>query len=129
MARRKRNPRRCAGVLDGYVCLAPNEEMKRSASPLARLARLTAAAIALLSVLPCVASARVVRVIVDRRESIADGAAFGNAGAYERLVGRIFFAFDPSNPRDRQIVDLARAPRNAAGEVEAWAEFVLLRPV
>jgi hypothetical protein len=103
--------------------------MKRSASQLARLARLTAAAIALLSVLPCVALARVVRVIVDRRESLADGATFGKAGAYERLVGRIFFAFDPSNPHDRQIVDLARAPRNAAGEVEAWAEFVLLRPV
>ena len=102
---------------------------RAAASQLARLARLAAAALTLVSVIPCVALARVVRVVVDRRESIADGAAFGSAGAYERLVGRIFFAFDPSNPHDRQIVDLARAPRNAAGEVEAWAEFVLLRPV
>jgi hypothetical protein len=94
-----------------------------------QLVRLTVASIALLAGIPGVALARVVRVVVDRRESIAGGAAFGNVGAYERLVGRIFFAFDPSNPHDRQIVDLARAPRNAHGEVEAWAEFVLLRPV
>jgi hypothetical protein len=79
--------------------------------------------------MPRGALARVVRVVVDRREAIAGGAAFGDAGAYERVVGRIFFAFDPSNPHDRQIVDLSLAPRNAAGEVEAWAEFVLLRPV
>src|SRR5690349_15202979 len=73
------------------------------------------------------AAARVVRVVVDRRDPIPG--TFGAAGAYERLVGRVFFAFDPRNPHDRQIVDLARAPRNAAGEVEAWGEFVLLRPV
>ncbi|MFL5613940.1 MAG: alpha/beta hydrolase domain-containing protein [Gemmatimonadaceae bacterium] len=96
---------------------------------LARLVCLTGLAIAALVTLPGAALARVVRVVIDRRQSIADGAAFGNAGAYERLVGRIFFAFDPSNPHDRQIVDLSLAPRNAAGEVEAWAEFVLLRPV
>src|SRR5919202_67435 len=77
---------------------------------------------------PSAASARVVRVIVDRREDVAGGAPFGAAGAYERLVGRVFFAFDPANPHDRQIVDLALAPRNAAGEVEAWSEFVMLRP-
>ncbi|AHG92297.1 hypothetical protein J421_4762 (plasmid) [Gemmatirosa kalamazoonensis] len=77
---------------------------------------------------PRAAAARVVRVVVDRREPVADGAAFGSAGAYERLVGRVFFAFDPNNPHDRQIVDLALAPRNAAGEVEAWAEFTMLRP-
>src|SRR6476659_9186203 len=98
------------------------------ASRLARLACLTIAAIVLLAAVSRVALARVVRVVIDRRESIADGAPFGDAGAYERLVGRIFFAFDPANPHDRQIVDLSRAPRNASGEVEAWAEFVLLRP-
>jgi len=34
-----------------------------------------------------------------------------------------------ADQHDRQIVDLSRAPRNANGEVEAWAEFVMLRPV
>ncbi|HMI57761.1 MAG TPA: alpha/beta hydrolase domain-containing protein [Gemmatimonadaceae bacterium] len=78
---------------------------------------------------PASALAHVVRVVIDTREPLAAGASFGNAGAYERLTGRVYFAFDPSNPHDRQIVDLSRAPRNAQGEVEAWAEFVMLRPV
>jgi hypothetical protein len=78
---------------------------------------------------PSSALAHVVRVVIDKREPIAGGASFGAAGAYERLTGRVYFAFDPSNPHDRQIVDLSRAPRNARGEVEAWAEFVMLRPV
>jgi len=93
-----------------------------------RVLRLAAALLLLVS-LPRAAAARVVRVVVDRREPVAGGAAFGAAGAYERLVGRVFYAFDPNNPHDRQIVDLALAPRNAAGEVEAWGEFVMLRPV
>jgi hypothetical protein len=78
--------------------------------------------------LPQTVQARVVRVTIDRRELIAGGASFGAAGPYERLVGRVYFAFDPANPHDRQIVDLDRAPRNTAGEVEAWSEFVMLVP-
>ncbi|HEY3384219.1 MAG TPA: alpha/beta hydrolase domain-containing protein [Vicinamibacterales bacterium] len=73
--------------------------------------------------------ARVVKVVVDSRAAVAGGLAFGAAGAYERIAGRVFYAFDPSNPQDRQIVDLSLAPRNAAGEVEAWGEVVILRPV
>ena len=98
--------------------------LARTASYLAALcASLTAALAA-----PRSADARVVRVVVDRREGVAGGASLGGAPAYERLAGRVYFAFDPNNPHDRQIVDLARAPRNARGEVEAWAEFALLRP-
>lgn len=73
--------------------------------------------------------ARVVRLVVDSRAPVADGRAFGPAGPYERLVGRIFYAFDPRNPHNQKVVDLALAPRNDKGEVEAWGEFVLLRPV
>ncbi|HEY2065560.1 MAG TPA: alpha/beta hydrolase domain-containing protein [Gemmatimonadaceae bacterium] len=85
-------------------------------------------AIAGLLLLPDAALARVVRVTVDRREVIGNGASFGAAGQYERLVGRVYFAFDPKNPYDRRIVDLDHAPRNAAGDVEAWSEFVMLVP-
>ena len=77
---------------------------------------------------PADALARVVRVTIDKRELIGGGAAFGPAGAYERITGRVYFAFDPANPRDRRIVDLDLAPRNAVGEVEAWSEFVMLLP-
>jgi len=79
--------------------------------------------------IPSSAEARVVRVVIDTREPLAGGASFGTTGAYERITGRVFFAFDPSDRHDRQIVDLGRAPRNAQGEVEAWSEFVMLRPV
>ena len=76
------------------------------------------------------ADARVVRVVVDSRQLIAAGQPIGAAGPCERIVGRVFYAFDPANPHDRQIVDLALAPRNAQGEVEAWGEFVLVgRPI
>jgi hypothetical protein len=91
-----------------------------------RHAAVTALALVLLA--PADALARVVRVTVDRRELIGGGASFGAAGAYERISGRVYFAFDPNNPQDRRIVDLDRAPRNASGEVEAWSEFVMLVP-
>lgn len=88
------------------------------------------AGIALLATLlaPSAALARVVRVTIERREPIGGGMAFGTAGAYDRVTGRVYFAFDPANPQDRRIADLDRAPRNAAGEVEAWGEFVMLVP-
>lgn len=75
------------------------------------------------------AEGKVVRVVVDRREVILDGRAWGDAGAYEKLVGRIFFAFDPRNPANEMVVDLALAPVNGDGMVEAWAEFMVLQPV
>jgi hypothetical protein len=72
------------------------------------------------------ASARVVRVEILSRADIVG--TFGSTGGYERISGRVYFAFDPRNPENRRIVDLALAPRNANGEVEAISEFVMLRP-
>jgi hypothetical protein len=72
------------------------------------------------------AYARVVRVEILSRSDITG--TFGNAGTYERITGRVYFAFDPNNPENRRIVDLALAPRNSNGEVEAVSEFVMLRP-
>ncbi|MGW8265751.1 MAG: alpha/beta hydrolase domain-containing protein [Longimicrobiales bacterium] len=72
--------------------------------------------------------AKVVRVVVDRREDVLGGMVWGQVGAYEKLVGRIFFAFDPANPSNQQVVDLRWAPRNGDGMVEAWAEFMVLQP-
>ena len=70
--------------------------------------------------------ARVVRVEILSRSDIAG--SFGSAGIYERITGRVYFAFDPRNPENQKIVDLSLAPRNARGEVEAVSEFVMLRP-
>jgi hypothetical protein len=73
------------------------------------------------------ASAEVVHVQIDRREDVLGGRAFGRAGAYERLDGRIAFAFDPDNPRNAAIVDLKLAPRSAAGLVEAESDILVLQ--
>ena len=66
---------------------------------------------------------------IERREVVRGGQAFGSAGAYERIAGVLRFAVDPTLPDHRLIADLERAPRNAQGRVEFWADFYLLQPV
>ena len=75
------------------------------------------------------ADAAVARLRIERRETIANGHAFGAAGPYEKLIGRVDFVFDPSVPANDIVVDLKLAPRNAQGGVEASADFYLLKPV
>jgi hypothetical protein len=72
--------------------------------------------------------AEVVRVVIEERADVLEGRAFGGVGAYEKLIGRVYFVFDPDNPMNAHIVDLAGAPRNADGLVEAWANFMVLQP-
>ncbi|HEV7674824.1 MAG TPA: hypothetical protein VGQ12_09865, partial [Candidatus Angelobacter sp.] len=55
--------------------------------------------------------ARVVRVDITSRADIGNGKPFGAAGAYEKIIGRVYFAVDPANQHNRQIVDLDKAPR------------------
>ncbi|NIN72463.1 MAG: hypothetical protein GTO46_11210 [Gemmatimonadetes bacterium] len=69
-----------------------------------------------------------VRIEIVSREDVLDGHTFGPAGPYERIVGVVYFAFDPGDPMNARIVDLALAPRRADGRVEARANFVVLRP-
>ncbi len=58
--------------------------------------------------------------------------AFGGrefaAGRYERFAARATIALVPSDPRNAGIADIALAPRDAAGRVEASADVVILRP-
>src|SRR5215471_10477814 len=75
------------------------------------------------------ADAGVVRLRIERREVIAAGRAFGAAGPYEKLVGKVDFGFDPTLPANDIVVDLKLAPRNARGLVEATADFYMLKPV
>jgi len=72
--------------------------------------------------------ARVVRVEITSRTDIQEGKPFGNVGPYEKILGRVYFAVDPANLHNRQIVDLDKAPRNAHGEVEFSADLYLLKP-
>jgi hypothetical protein len=74
------------------------------------------------------AEAHVTRVEIFSRTDIQDGHTFGLAGPYEKIVGRVYFAVNPDNLRNRLIVDLDKAQRNAQGEVEFSADLYLLKP-
>lgn len=78
---------------------------------------------------PAAARSQVRRVEVTGRETVADGQAFGDAGAYERTRGQIHGEVDPRDARNRVIQDLDLAPRNARGMVEYVATFSLMKPV
>lgn len=95
----------------------------------AKVRRLSLLLVSLLILAPWARlEAKVIRVVVDRREDLLGERVWGEAGVYEKLIGRIFFAFDPENPSNGQVVDLRWAPRNGDGLVEAWADFMVLQP-
>lgn len=62
-------------------------------------------------------------------EPFANGAAFGETGAYERVRGSFKGELDPADARNKVIVNLDKAPRNAKGLVEYEADFFIMRPV
>ena len=74
------------------------------------------------------AAARLTEINVASVEPFADGAAFGDTGAYERVKGTFKGELDPADPRNKVIVNIDKAPRNAAGKVEYEADFYILRP-
>jgi hypothetical protein len=74
------------------------------------------------------AQAHVTRIEIISRGDVQDGRTFGLAGSYERIIGRVYFAVNPENIHNRQIVDLDKAPRNAQGEVEFSADLYLFKP-
>jgi hypothetical protein len=72
--------------------------------------------------------ARVVRVEVSSRADVLNGQRFGEAGAYERIVGRVYFSIAVTNPHNRRIVDLDKAENLKDGEVEFSSDFIAVRP-
>ena len=77
---------------------------------------------------PMAAQADVSSVEITERGLIEDGRAFGDAGPYELIAGRITFAVDPAHPRNQVIANLDRAPINADGMVEATGDLRILAP-
>jgi hypothetical protein len=72
--------------------------------------------------------AKVVRIEVASRTPVLDGKSFGNAGAYERITGRVYFSLPVANAHNQPIVDLANAVNLKDGEVEFSSDFVVVRP-
>jgi hypothetical protein len=73
-------------------------------------------------------NARVVRLEITSRADLLNGTRFGDAGAYERIAGRVHFAASVANPHNRHIVDLDNAVNLKNGEVEFSADFIAIRP-
>lgn len=74
------------------------------------------------------AGAAVRSVHIVERTEVSNGAAFGAAGAYEKLVMKAGFAVDPKLPANRIVTDLEYAPRNESGLVEFSADAIVLKP-
>ncbi len=88
------------------------------------------AALTAMLVVPSPSEARVVRIEIERVESPTfEGQSFGDAGPYEKLVGRVFGEVDPEAPENAIITDIELAPRNVRGMVEYAADLLVLRPV
>ena len=66
---------------------------------------------------------------IDLRRPLASGRAFGVAGPYEEVRGRLRFAIDPGHPANERVADVAFAPRNAAGRVVFSSDVSILLPV
>jgi Alpha/beta hydrolase domain len=72
----------------------------------------------------------ITKIIIDSVQSPAfGGISFGEAGRYEKLVGRAFGDLDPNSPLNAVITDIGLAPRNARGKVEYATDFYILKPV
>jgi hypothetical protein len=90
--------------------------------------RIITGVIAAICLLPVTLRAEIVRFDILERVPAFAGRSFGDVGPYERITARATLALDPSDDRNAVITDLAKAPRNADGKVEATADVVILRP-
>jgi hypothetical protein len=86
----------------------------------------SAAVVFLSSVLPL--AARVDRVEILSRTDVLGGKTFGQAGAYERITGRVYFSVTVSNPYNQRIVDLDKAVNRQGDQVEFSADLIVIRP-
>jgi hypothetical protein len=83
-------------------------------------------AVALLAATP--AHARVKTIQITRNEPVFDGVSFGRAGPYQKIAGTVQGEVDPADPLNALIVNIDKAPRNAAGLVEYDVDFYILKP-
>lgn len=69
-----------------------------------------------------------VSIDIQKVEPLADGASFGEVGAYERVIGAARGEVDPTDPANARIALIDKAPRNARGMVEYATDIFILRP-
>jgi hypothetical protein len=88
--------------------------------------RIYVSVLLLLFVLPVYA--RVSRVEIVTRHDVLGGKAFGDAGCYEYITGRVYFSLPVANPHNQRIVDLDKAVNLKNDEVEFSSDFIAVRP-
>jgi hypothetical protein len=49
------------------------------------------------------AQAEVTRIEIASRADVLGGKPFGDTGAYEKIIGKVFFSVDPEHPRNQGI--------------------------
>jgi hypothetical protein len=81
-----------------------------------------------IALVPAHVGAEVSRVEITARRDVAGGRSFGSTGPYEQVVGKLYFAIDPANKRNRVITDVDKAPKNAGGKIEMSVDLVILKP-
>jgi hypothetical protein len=74
------------------------------------------------------ARAEVTQIEVTSRTDVLAGKPFGDTGAYEKIIGKVYYTLDPDNPHNKEIVDLDKAPRDANGRVTFTADLYVLAP-
>jgi hypothetical protein len=77
---------------------------------------------------PLAARAEVTRIEITARNDVLAGKAFGAVGAYEEIVGKVYYAIDPESARNKAIADLDKAPRDADGRVTFSGDLIILAP-
>jgi hypothetical protein len=75
------------------------------------------------------AQARVTRVDIVSRTLVPASRRNAALPGFEKITARVYFAIRPEDPRNTRIVDLDKAPRNAAGEVEFSSDLLLVHPL
>ena len=80
------------------------------------------------ALMPALVLAEVTKIDITSRADVLAGKPFAAVGPYEMLRGKAYFAIDPQNPRNRIIVDLDKAPKNAQGAVEFSADILIIKP-
>ena len=89
---------------------------------------LTVATVVATGVAAVSANAAITKLEITSQGPAYGGFSFPGVGAYERIVGKAYGELDPKDRRNKVIVDLSLAPRNANGKVEYAFDFYILKP-
>src|SRR5438309_7076416 len=106
--------------------------LRRQAKPrrLVRLGAVCALTIAGAMIAVAPADARVTKIQITAKESPTFGGySWPGVGQYEKIVGKAFGELDPKDAKNKVIVDIQLAPKNASGKVEYSFDFYILKPI